>query len=95
MCKWAVAPGYREDNPAGEAISAALPRNAVRPPHQRALPYAEVGVALESVRGSGAYLGTLLAFEPRPSPEPGQGPPGRPAPPARTLDVVEAENPLG
>ena len=63
VCKWAVAQGYREDNPAGEAISAALPKNAVRPQHQRALPYADVRAALASVRRSGAYLGTVLAFE--------------------------------
>ena len=63
VCKWAVAQGHREDNPAGEAISAALPKNAVRPQHHRALPYAEVGAALVAVRCSGAYLGTLLAFE--------------------------------
>ena len=63
VCKWAVAQGYREDNPAGEAISAALPKNAVRPQHQRALPHAQVGAALVAVRGSGAYLGTVLAFE--------------------------------
>ena len=28
VMKWAVAQGYREDNPAGDAISAALPKNA-------------------------------------------------------------------
>ena len=33
----AVAQGYREDNPAGEAIGAALPKNGVRPQHHRAL----------------------------------------------------------
>ena len=60
---WAVAQGHREDNPAGDAISAALPNNRVPPKHQRALPHAEVGAALETVRGSGAYLGTKLAFE--------------------------------
>ena len=63
VMNWAVAQGHREDNPAGDAISAALPNNRVPPKHQRALPHAEVGAALETVRGSGAYLGTKLAFE--------------------------------
>ena len=46
----AVAQGYREDNPAGEAIGAALPRNGVRPRHHPALPYAKVGGAIETSR---------------------------------------------
>ena len=63
VMRWAVAQGYREDNPAGEAIGAALPRNEVRPQHHRALPYAEVAGAIATVRGSGAYPATVLAFE--------------------------------
>ena len=63
VMRWAVAQGYREDNPAGEAIGAALPRNGVRPQHLAALPYSEVAGALEQVRGSSAYSGTVLAFE--------------------------------
>ncbi len=63
VMRWAVAQGYREDNPAGEAIGAALPKNGFRPQHLAALPYAEVAGALEQVRGSGAYPGTVLAFE--------------------------------
>ena len=63
VMRWAVAQGYREDNPAGEAIGAALPKNGVRPQHLAALPYAEVGAAIETVRTSEAYRGTILAFE--------------------------------
>ena len=63
VMRWAVAQGYREDNPAGEAIGAALPKNGVRPRHLAALPYAEVAGVLEQVRGSGAYPGTVLAFQ--------------------------------
>ena len=63
VMKWAVAQGYRQDNPAGDAISAALPKTAVPQQHQRALPHAEVGVALARVRRSRAYRGTVLAFE--------------------------------
>ena len=63
VMKWAVAQGYRDDNPAGDAISAALPKTAVRQQHMRALPHTEVGAALRRVKGSGAYVGTMLAFE--------------------------------
>ena len=42
VMKWAVAQGYREDNPAGDAISAALPKNSMRWQHQKALPHAQV-----------------------------------------------------
>ena len=63
VMKWAVAKGYRQDNPAGDAIAAALPNNRVAPKHQRALPHAKVGAALKRVRESGGYAGTVLAFE--------------------------------
>ncbi|MXZ59232.1 MAG: tyrosine-type recombinase/integrase [Acidobacteria bacterium] len=63
VMRWAVAQGYREDNPAGDAIGAALPRNEVRPQHHRALPYVEVAGAIATVRESGAYPATVLAFE--------------------------------
>ena len=63
VMKWAVAQGYRDDNPAGDAISAALPKAAVRKQHMRALPHAEVGAALARVHGSGAWPGAMLALE--------------------------------
>ena len=63
VMRWAVAQGYRDDNPAGDAIGAALPRNGVRPRHHRALPYAEVAGAIQTVRMSGASPATALAFE--------------------------------
>ena len=59
----AVAQGYREDNPAGEAIGAALPKTGVRPQHHRALPFADVGGAIATVGASAAYRATVLAFE--------------------------------
>ena len=61
--KWAVAQGHRPDNPAGDALSAALPNNAGPRRHQRALPHAQVGDALRRVRASGAHAGTVLALE--------------------------------
>ena len=63
VMKWAVAQGYREDNPAGDVLSAALPNNRIAAKHQRALPHAEVGAALARVRTSGGYPGTVLSFE--------------------------------
>ena len=63
IMKWSVAQGYRTDNPAGDALSAALPKNGVRIEHRKALPHAEVGAAVERVRASGAYQGLVLAFE--------------------------------
>ena len=63
VMRWAVAQGYREDNPAGDAIGAALPKTGVRTRHQPALPYPEVREAMERVRASRAYPSTVLAFE--------------------------------
>ena len=62
VMKWAVAQGYREDNPAGDAIGAALPKNGGRVRHFRALPHREVGAALATVEASDAWIGTKLAF---------------------------------
>ena len=63
VMKWAVAQGHRGDNPAGDAIAEALPKNGVKVTHQRALPHGECGVALARVKGSGAYSQLMLAFE--------------------------------
>ena len=61
--KWAIAQGYRDDNPAGEAISAALPKPNGSRKNMRALPHAEVGTSIQKIKQSGAYPGTKLAFE--------------------------------
>ena len=63
VMKWAIAQGYRTDNPAGDAVGAALPKVDARPVHQRALPYAEVGAALAAVRRTAAAAAAKLAFE--------------------------------
>ena len=63
VMKWAVAQGFRADNPAGDAISAALPKTGTVRRHHRALPYTEVGAALDRVKASGARRGTVLALE--------------------------------
>ena len=63
VMKWAVAQGYRADNPAGDAIGAALPKNGHGTRHQRALPHEEVSGALDTIRDTRAWVGTKLAFE--------------------------------
>ena len=63
VMKWAVAQGHRQNNPAGEAIAAALPRNSVVRKHMAALPHGDVADALARVRASAAGTSTKLAFE--------------------------------
>ena len=61
--KWAIAQGYRSDNPAGEAIAAALPKRPVRVRHMPALPYREVSAAIAAVHASRGWVGAKLTFE--------------------------------
>ena len=63
VMKWAVASKFRPDDPAGEPLLAVLPKGAPKKGHHRALPHAEVGLALRTINGTGAWLGTKLAFE--------------------------------
>ena len=63
VMKWAVAQGYRPDNPAGEGLTAALPRNGGTVEHRKAIHHAEVAAAVEKIRGSGAAVSTRLALE--------------------------------
>lgn len=62
VMKWAVANGWRQDNPA-EAISQALPKQKQPVKHRKSLPYGEVSGCLEVVRASRAYDATKLALE--------------------------------
>ena len=55
VMKAAIAAGHRQDNPAGDAVAAALPKGGQRQRHQRAL--------MEIVRRSNAHASTELAFE--------------------------------
>ena len=63
VMRWAIAEGYRDDDPAGDAIGAALPRQGGLPAHHRALPHAEVGAALAQVRAAEAWPTAKLALE--------------------------------
>ncbi len=63
VMKWAIAQGYRNDNPAGDALTAALPKRSAPVRHQRALPHGEVAGAVATVRASAARAGLKLVFE--------------------------------
>lgn len=54
VMKWAIAQGHRGDNPAGDAIGAALPKHNGRKRHYRSLPHAEVSPAITQVRAGGS-----------------------------------------
>ena len=60
---WAVAQGYRTDNPAGRAIAKVLPRLPRVKEHHAALPDADVAAALQQVQESAATPATRLSFE--------------------------------
>lgn len=62
VMKWAVAQGWRQDNPA-ESISSALPRQSRAQRHRKAMPYGEVGDCLKAIRASKASPFTKLALE--------------------------------
>ena len=62
--RWAIAEGHRSDNPAGDAVVAALPKQNGGKKHHRALPHRQVGDAVGRVRdASGVYPTVRLAFE--------------------------------
>ena len=60
--RWAMAHGFMETNPAGEAVDGALPPMPKVKAHLRALPYQEVGSALETVEASQASIPAKLCF---------------------------------
>ena len=61
--KWSIAKGYRNDDPAGPAISEVLPKAKNGKKHMKALPHGEVGSCIQLVRESQAAETTKLAFE--------------------------------
>ena len=63
IMKYAIANGYRGDDPAGPALQAALPKNGRRQTHLKALAYSEVAAAIARIRASGAWPGVALALE--------------------------------
>ncbi|MCY4621204.1 MAG: integrase arm-type DNA-binding domain-containing protein [bacterium] len=63
VMKWAIAQGYRHDNPAGDAVTAALPKQAGARKHLPALPHRDVSDAIERIRQSKAHVPLRLAAE--------------------------------
>lgn len=62
VMKWAVAKGYRQDDPTA-SIQQALPKVQTKPKHRKALPYDEVSSCLSVIQASGAGPTTKLALE--------------------------------
>jgi integrase len=62
VMKWAIAQGWRQDNPA-ENIAHALPKGKKAAAHRKALPHAEVFACIETVQASSAGAATKLALE--------------------------------
>ena len=63
IMRWAVCQGFRADNPAGEVIAAALPKQNGHTNHHRAVPHKEVASVIEEVRRSAALPTTSACFE--------------------------------
>lgn len=63
VMKWAIAQGYRADNPAGDAVTAALPKQGGARKHLRALPHRDVGDAIVRIRHAKAHAPLRLAVE--------------------------------
>ena len=62
VMRWSMAQGYRQDDPAGDALNIALPKRGKPRQHLKALPFHEVSAALDAVDQSSSGLVTKLAF---------------------------------
>ncbi len=60
---FAIAAGWRLDNPCSGALKAALPRRPRQKRHHAALPYTEVPQAIDAIRNSTAHRVTKAALE--------------------------------
>ena len=63
VMKWAIAQGFRTDDPTGDTLAAVLPKSKLPRQHYRALPFTQVGAAIKTVRDTDAWPATKLAFE--------------------------------
>ena len=63
VMRWAITKGYRTDDPASKAVTAALPKHNGPQNHLAALPHAEVAAALREIRESRSWLGIRLMVE--------------------------------
>ncbi len=61
---WCIASGFRSDNPAGEAVTAILPKCKPATVHRKALHHSDVANAIEQIRGNNkAHWATKAALE--------------------------------
>ena len=63
IVKWAAAPGHGLDNPASDALGAALRKTSVVKRHHRALPHTKVADAIATVQETRAHYATVAALE--------------------------------
>ena len=61
--KWAIAQGHRQNDPAGDAIAEALPKNSIGKVRHKALPHDNVAAAVATIRATRAHPATRLALE--------------------------------
>ena len=62
VMKWAIAQGYRTDDPT-LALNQVLPKPNTKPKHRASLPYTDVSDCLNVIKNSDAMLSTKLAIE--------------------------------
>ena len=62
VMKWAIAQGYRADDPT-IALNQVLPKQNRKPKHRASLPYTDVSACLNVIKQSDAMLSTKLAIE--------------------------------
>ena len=62
VMKWAIAQGFRSDDPT-LALNQVLPKQNRKPKHRASLPYTEVTECLNVIKNSDAMLSTKLAIE--------------------------------
>ena len=62
IMKWAIAQGYRTDDPT-IALNQVLPKPNRKPKHRASLPYTDVADCLNVIKNSDAMLSTKLAIE--------------------------------
>jgi len=62
VMKWAIAQGYRSDDPT-LALNQVLPKPNRKPKHRASLPYTDVADCLNVIKHSDAMLSTKLAIE--------------------------------
>ena len=62
IMKWTIAEGHRTDNPAGDAVTAALPRQNGGTRHHRAAAHGDVAGILATVTEASGWVGARLAL---------------------------------